>query len=163
MIYLKKLTVSDGEDIFEMMQEISAEENGFKNPAYGKTYSDYLEWLKKAAEGAEHVEIVDGWKVPETLFWLYDGGRPVGFGKIRHLLTDTLRTAGGSIGYAIRPSERGKGYGNRIVELLVSEARKMGVEILLTVHTGNEASLKAALNAGGRIAKTENGRYYIEF
>ncbi len=163
MIYLKKLTVSDGEDIYEMMQEIPAEENGFKNPVYGKNYDGYLEWLKKAAEGAERVGIVDGWKVPETLFWLYDGLRPIGFGKIRHLLTDALRAAGGSIGYAIRPSERKKGYGNKIVELLVTEARKMGAEILLTVHNGNEASLKAALNAGGRIAKTESGRYYIEF
>lgn len=36
-------------------------------------------------------------------------------------------------------------------------------EILLTVHTDNEFSLKAALNAGGRVVKTENGRYYIEF
>lgn len=164
MIYLKKLTVLDGEDIYEMMREIPSEENGFKNSVNGKTFDEYKEWLEKSADVAERVGIVDGWKVPETVLWLYDGSRPVGFGKVRHLLTDALRVAGGSIGYAVRPTERGKGYGNRIAELLISETRKMGVgEILLTVHTDNEASLKAALNAGGKIVKTENGRYYIEF
>lgn len=164
MIYLKKLTAQDDRDIYEMLQEIPADENGFMNSANGKTFDEYKEWLKRSFECAKQTDIVDCWKVPETVFWLYDGGHPVGFGKIRHFLTDALRAAGGNVGYAIRPTERGKGYGNEIVELLISEAQKMGVgEILLTVHADNEVSLKAALNAGGKIIKTENSRYYIEF
>lgn len=40
---------------------------------------------------------------------------------IRHQLNDTLLIFGGNIGYGIRPSERGKGYGNTMLALALEE------------------------------------------
>ncbi|MCM1120011.1 MAG: hypothetical protein NC543_11725 [bacterium] len=87
---IKKLSIGDGRDIYEMLQELPSEENGFINSVNGKTFDEYREWLKKSAQSSEQVGVVDGWKVPETIYWFYENNRPVGFGKVRHFLTDAL-------------------------------------------------------------------------
>ena len=110
MLELKRLSVDDGLDIYTMLQEIPAEENGLINKANGLTFDEYKEWLIVKQRESEQEGIVDGWKVPSTTFWLYADGIPVGFGSVRHFLTEALRKAGGNIGYGIAPAFRGKGY-----------------------------------------------------
>ena len=51
------------------------------------------EWLIVKQRDSEQEGIVDGWKVPSTTFWLYADGIPVGFGSVRHFLTEALRKA----------------------------------------------------------------------
>ncbi len=159
---LRKLGPDDGRDIYEMLREIPAEESGFESPANGKSFDEYKLWLQKCDQSSKQVGIVNGWKVPQTVFWLYEDGRPVGFGKIRHFLTDALRKGGGNVGYAVRPSERGRGLGTKLLALLIVEARKIGVEsLLLTVRNGNTASIRVALANGGKIKKVTEERHYI--
>lgn len=49
MLYLKKLTADDGADIYEMLREIPADENGVMNTANGKSCGEFEDWLKKSA------------------------------------------------------------------------------------------------------------------
>ena len=162
MLELKKLSVDDGMDIYTLLQEIPSEENGFFNKANGLTYEEYKEWLITKQRDAEQKGIVDGWKVPYTTFWLYDDGIPVGFGNVRHFLTDALRKVGGHIGYGIAPRFRGKGYGNEILRLLIDEAEKIGIEkALLTVQIENIASQAVALANGGVITERNDERLLI--
>ncbi|MDE7224752.1 MAG: hypothetical protein K2O34_13355, partial [Acetatifactor sp.] len=58
---LKKLTSQDGRDIYEMLQELPADENGFLNPMAGKSFSEFQIWLAKAVKNAEQDGIVEGW------------------------------------------------------------------------------------------------------
>ena len=95
MLELKRLSVDDGLDIYTMLQEIPAEENGLINKANGLTFDEYKEWLIVKQRDSEQEGIVDGWKVPSTTFWLYADGIPVGFGSVRQFLTEALRKAGG--------------------------------------------------------------------
>ena len=111
-----------------MLQELPADENGFLNSVQGKTFEEYKEWLKKSAKSSEQTGIVDEWKIPSTIFWLFENSRPVGFGKARHFLTDALLETGGNVGYAIRPSERGRGLGTRFLALLIVECKRLGIE-----------------------------------
>ncbi len=121
---IRKLTVDDAEDIYNMLQEIPADENGFINSAHGKTYDEYKLWLEKAYAASLQEGIIDGWKVPETIFWLFEDDIPVGFGKIRHFLTEKLLEAGGNIGYSICPAARKKGFGKRFVADSLKKAEK---------------------------------------
>lgn len=168
--HLRQLMQNDGEDIYEMLQDIPDDENGFKNPIFNKSYEEYQQWLIKCAEDSKKdtldtekdFELDDGWGVPKTIFWLYVDDAPVGMCKIRHYLTEALEQDGGHIGYAIRRSARGKGYGKLMMEKLVKEARELGLEkILLTIEPENKASIRMALSQGGKIEKTENGWSYI--
>ena len=77
MLELKRLSVDDGLDIYTMLQEIHAEENGLINKANGLTFDEYKEWLIVKQRDSEQEGIVDGWKVPSTTFWLYADGIPV--------------------------------------------------------------------------------------
>ena len=152
MLELKKLSVDDGFDVYKMLQEIPSEENGLLNKANGLTFDEYKEWLIAKQRDAEQKGIVDGWKVPSTTFWLYADGVTVGFGSIRHFLTEALSQAGGHIGYGIAPQFRGNGYGNEILRLLLKKADEIGLEkVLVTVDLDNIASQAVALANGGVI------------
>lgn len=162
MLELKRLSTEDGLDIYNMLQEIPREENGLLNKANGLTFDEYKEWLIAKHRESEQEGIVDGWKVPSTTYWLFADGVPVGFGSVRHFLTDALRQAGGNIGYGIAPQYRGKGYGNEILRLLLNEAYKLGIEkALVTIHLDNKASLAVALANGGTITGRTDERVLI--
>ena len=94
MIELRRLSVDDGMDVYVMLQEIPKEENGLMNNANGLSFEEYKDWLKRKYADSEQIGLKDGWKVPYTTYWLYADERPVGFGSIRHFLTDALREAG---------------------------------------------------------------------
>ena len=79
---IRKLSIDDGRDIYEMLQELPADENGFINPVRGKTFDEYKEWLKKSAESSEQVGVVDGWRVPQTTFWLSKSISKRGYGMV---------------------------------------------------------------------------------
>lgn len=150
MLELKKLSVNDGRDIYDMLQSMPREENGLLNSANGLTYDEYREWLQRKQIDSEQQGLVDGWKVPATTFWLYADGVPVGFGVIRHFLTEALENAGGSIGYGIAPQYRGRGYGKGLLRLLLTEAKSLGIEkALLTIRPGNMPSQAVARANGG--------------
>ena len=67
---------------------------------------------------------------------------PLGFLALRLSLNDKLFVEGGHIGYSIRPSQRGKGYGKEQLRLGLAAARKQGLErVLITCDEDNEASV----------------------
>ncbi len=159
---LRAASRADGMDVYNMLQSIPKDENGFMNGVCGKTYEEYKEWLEARVRNSLQEGIVDGYKVPQTTYWLYVDGSPVGMGKLRRFLTDALKIAGGHIGYAIAPQYRGKGYAKILLKLMLEEAGRIGLsEVLLTIHTDNAASLSVAKANGGRVEKEENGRYYV--
>lgn len=162
MLELRKLSVNDGMDVYQMLQDIPLDENGFQNNVNGLSYEEYKSWLVKKAQEAELDGIVDGWKVPSTTYWLYADGVPVGFGKLRHCLTDALQKAGGHIGYGIAPQHRGKGYGKELLRLLIGEAYNRGIDkILVTIRLDNKPSQAVALANGGVITEQTDERLLI--
>jgi predicted acetyltransferase len=161
-IELKPLSASDGRDIYDMLQEIPADENGYVNSVCGMSYEEYKAWLIREEKNAKKTELEDGWKVPQSTYWLYADGRPVGQGRIRHFLTDALREAGGNIGYVIRPTARGRGNGTILLRELRKEAAKLGIErALVTVHNDNPASIRVAMKNGGALEKVTDTRHLI--
>ena len=160
--HLRKLSINDGHDIYEMLQELPADENGFSNSVKDRTFEEYKEWLKKSAKSAEQTGVVDGWKVPTTVFWFFESDKPVGIGKVRHNLTDALLEQGGNVGYAIRPTARNRGLGKKLLSCLIAESQKIGAgKLLLTIQNHNIASIHVALANGGKIEKITADRHYI--
>jgi predicted acetyltransferase len=158
---LKKLAISDDMDIYEMLQEIPKDENGFINTVNGMTFEEYKQWLIRSDAMSKGIGLED-WQVPSSSYWLFVNGHPVGKGNIRHFLTDKLRAEGGHVGYAIRPSEQNKGYGTVLLKMIIEEARKVNIEkVLLTVRNNNINSIKVTLNNSGKIEKVNEERHYI--
>lgn len=109
--------------------------------------------------------------VPQTELWLIDADEYIGSVSIRHRLNDHLMQIGGHIGYDVRPGKRGKGYGNKILELALSIAKEMGIErVLMTCDVTNEPSKRVIERNGGvfenEVPNPETGigklRYWID-
>src|SRR3989338_1676429 len=116
-----------------------------------KGFDDFLVRLHGQAEGKF---LPEGY-VPHTVYWLVDNGKFIGWLNIRHRLNEHLREVGGHIGYAIRPSERGKGYGNKILELALTKARELGIEdVRITCNADNIRSAKVIEKNGGVFENT---------
>jgi len=160
-IEFKPLSKSDGHDIYDMLQEIPADENGFINNINGRSYDDYRKWLVACEDMARGINLED-WMVPQGNYWLYVDGKPVGMGKLRHRLTEKLQADGGHAGYSIIPSHRSRGFGKLLLKELIAEAQRIGIDkLLLTVRNYNTASIKVALANGGVIEKVNDERHYI--
>ena len=160
-IELKKLSPNDSIDIYNLLQDIPKEENGFTNGFNGLSYDDYKQWLIRSDNMANGIGLED-WMVPQYIFWLYVNEKPVGMGKLRLYLNDNLRKDGGHCGYCIVKSERNNGYGKLLLNLLMGKAKEAGLErVLLTIRNHNTASIKVALSNGGIIEKVSDEKHYI--
>ena len=160
-VELRKLSIDNGMDIYNMLQEIPKDENGYINNCNGRTYEEYKQWLVRSDNISKGIGLED-WMVSQDTYWLYVNGVPVGEGKLRHRLTDKLKEEGGHIGYAIAPSYRNRGYGKILLKLMIDEAKMLGIDrILLTIQNHNKSSLQVALANGGVIEKVNDIRHYI--
>lgn len=107
--------------------------------------------------------------VPETNFWLIDKNQYIGSIDIRHKLSPFLKIRGGHIGYAIRPSAWGKGYGSHLLRLGLKKALALNLKkVLITCDDANIPSLKIIEKNGGQLKEkaTVDGtlirRYWIK-
>ncbi len=97
---------------------------------------------------------VDERKVPQLDFFLLrDGATILGRSGLRLWLTSNLEDIGGHIGYRIRPSERHKGYGTRLLAMTLAQARQHGLrEVLLTCDSDKTGSRRIIERNGGQLA-----------
>lgn len=162
-MYIKKLSVDDGIEIFKMLNSIEKKENGFTNEVNGMSFDEFRKWLKVQDAWSRGKCLPVGY-VPQTTFWLYIDEIPIGYGKIRHHISDALLKDGGTIGYSISKEFRGKGYGSEFLDLLLKEAKIIGVdEIVLTILKNNIPSISVAENNGGIQKEKDNDWVYYYF
>ena len=127
-------------------------------------FFDEIDWFERG-------EDLPADRVRMSSFWLCRGERLLGSSRLRHRLIPVLELDGGNIGYEIRPSERGQGFGKELLRLTLDEARAIGLSrALLTAEPTNRGSLGVIeANAGvpdGTSISPRNGRtmnrYWIE-
>ena len=87
--------------------------------------------------------------VPSNNYWLVYDGRVLAISRLRHRLTDALRLEGGHIGYTVRPPERRKGHGTRLLAMTLDKARERGLgRVMVTCDKDNTASARVIRNNG---------------
>lgn len=94
----------------------------------------------------------DGKYVPDSTYFCLDTNRNIFVGavNIRHYLNEKLMISGGHIGDGIRPSERNKGMGTKMISLALEECNKLGIKkVLMCCNKDNVCSAKTIIKNGG--------------
>lgn len=162
-IELRELSVDDGMDIFDMIREIGPGENGFTSNFPLDRFEAFKSKLPELVDNARGINLPEGY-VPQTIYWLYIDGKPVAYGKLRHALNEQLLRHGGHIGYTVRPSERGKGYGKLLLKELLRAAKKKHLDkVLITCNVDNVRSRRVVESNGGMLENIidRTCRYWI--
>ncbi len=105
-------------------------------------------------------------RVHSDYFWVFAETTMIGFLAVRHSIDNGfLRTAGGHVGYSIRPSYRRQGHASRALGLGLARARQLGLNrLLLTCDVDNLGSARTIEGQGGVFETTMSGkkRYWID-
>lgn len=154
-LILQEASYDNLDAVFEMHDEMGEEENGFTNPAFGLSRSAFETYIETTINCSKGIGLRPG-LVPQTTYWLMRKGYPVGLSRLRHHLNDALRKVGGHIGYYIRPAERKKGYGYKILTLTLEKAALLPIEdVLLTCDSDNLSSRRIIEKHGGRLDRED--------
>lgn len=165
LVYPNKKYLKSYNEAFQEYKENNVSTYSLEDP-------NQVDVVKKYYNYRNNINLKPG-RVPQTTYWLVDAGKFIGEISIRHYLNDALKTIGGHIGYGIRCSEWGKGFGTKILKLGLKKAKLMGLEkVLITCNDDNYGSAKVIENNGGvleNILEIENEgktirkrRYWIE-
>lgn len=170
--YLRETVLDDKKEILEMVEEIENDtiEEKFEGLSNfeglsANNYEDFIEQLQKNKNN----KIYNPNLVNQTTYLLVDENNHIyGGTNIRHELNNNLLRCGGNIGYLIRPIERGKKYGNLILNLGLEECRKNGLDkVLVCCREENIASKKVIEKNGGiyenSLQNKENNKIYRRY
>ena len=119
-------------------------------PDQEESFSDPDIVLQKAADYENGRNLKPGY-VRMTMLWLVRDDRFIGEVGIRHELTPALTQYAGHIGYGIRPSEEGKGYGTIQLAMALQFCREELhlTRVLITCDDDNQASARVIEKNGG--------------
>lgn len=166
LIKSSKSLITLQEEFFAFKTDLSGYDDYFVDAnLFQKDLAAYLQMLADRSLG-----IIGS--VPQTTYWYMNNkSKLIGLCSLRHSLTPSLRDLGGHIGYIVRPAERRKGHGTRILALALEKARELNIpHILITTDVENIASRKMVEKNGGvleeealsKITGTIKARYWIE-
>lgn len=84
------IAANEYQTITDMLQGIDRRENDFTNDVKDVPYVEFSEWCKLQYEYANGRFLPAGY-VPQSIYWLYIDGEPLGVGNIRWKLTESSR------------------------------------------------------------------------
>lgn len=135
---------------------------------YVKAEIDFEEFVKDLDDSSKNINVTEGWP-PCSSFWLVDPfDEVIGVIRIRHYVNSEFLQMIGHIGYEIKSNKRRRGYGNKLFELGLVEAKNIGLQtILVTCDEENIGSQSIILNAAGKYMNSfidkESGKKVLQY
>ncbi len=124
-------------------------------------YDDFDALLEKLENFALGKKMPTGY-VASTTLWLVENEEILGVTNLRHKLNKQIMFCGGHIGLSIRPSQRGKSLGNKLMNLSIKKLHCMGVnQIHIHCYKSNLKSAKIIMNNGGVLDSEINDKEKI--
>ena len=117
-------------------------------------YENYDEWLEMILNQKKNE--CSTTHAPATTYFTIRkcDHKIVGSIQLRHHLTEELKKHGGHIGYSLRPSERGKGYGTWQLALILEKAKALNLpRMMVSCYKDNQASARVIIKNGGIFAR----------
>ena len=150
--------MEEKEEIERMVKEFAEANDEYPFEGLGnfkKGHEESYEEFYKGLEVNKHIDEINPNWANQTSYVLIDkNGHIYGAANIRHELKGKLFEIGGHVGYAIRPSERGKGLGTLILKLTLEKAKDRGLDkVYLGAYEDNVGSWKIMENCNAQFDK----------
>lgn len=147
-------------DLYQMYQDIPDGENGQTNKAFGISFEDFKDYIKKEIARKNNKVTYDD--TPTISYIYYVGDRPVGIICLRTEIDENWMKWSGNFYYKVRTSERKKGYATTMLQQGLLKLKELGFTVVYgQASAGNIGSAKVIENNGGIFLKEVNGtRYY---
>ena len=115
----------------------------------------YNEWLLHVGRYSDKETVQPDWVTGSVFFGVRESdNRIIGVIDIRHELNDFLKEYGGHIGYAVRPSERRKGYATEMLRLALDFCRNLELDkVMVGCYKDNFPSVRTIEKCGGVLEK----------
>lgn len=145
-----KLVLRD-KKYFEQYREYCREFHEHNIIYFRPTNPEFLDdnWFERTKEWYDNK--MSGKEYPQSLYYYaVENEKFIGEFQLRLVLDENIMNGIGSIGYSVRLSEQGKGYGKEILKQGCKIAKEYGMnKVLLTINNNNIASIKCCESAGG--------------
>lgn len=165
-IRLEKISYKHKEEIYRIKEEYDKINDDYNGAFFIKNIENYENEVDNLENYSNGI-ITDPNFVAFTSYVAIDKqNKIVGLGTVRHELNDYLKEFGGHIGYSVVPNERKKGFGDKILKLLLEEAKEKNFnKVLLTCGENNIGSRKIIEKNGGILENKvkENGETICRF
>lgn len=146
-------TEQSREDVLSFYSEI---ENSGGECIGISNYKNFDLWLTGMQNRSAGKNLPDGY-VRENFYLCYEETHLIGVFSLKFELTEFLLNYGGHIGYATRPSDRGRGLATQMLKQGLTLSRKFGLNRILCIcDSDNNASERVILKNGGIL---EDQRY----
>lgn len=133
-------------DAFIEMAMEFAEHGSSRYVGAARDFSTFLSRVRDEAEGRN----LPPGAARTWWFFLVQDDRVLGASRFRPELTPDLEHEGGNIGYDIRPSARGRGFGTAILRLTLERAAAAGLtRVRITCDADNIGSIRVIEKNGG--------------
>ncbi|MCL1918299.1 MAG: GNAT family N-acetyltransferase [Peptococcaceae bacterium] len=115
----------------------------------------YEDWLQHIKRNSCEETVPRSWVVSSVFFGVRARDQKIiGVIDLRHKLNAFLKRYGGHIGYAVRPSERGKGYATEMLRLMLEYCRNLGMDkAMICCYKDNLPSIRTLEKHGGILEK----------
>lgn len=133
-----------------LLDESTAVDGGYPYNNVPLAQADFAAFVQELGEEAVGIGVPPGIPPQQTYFVVLEGTAVIGEIRFRPHVTPPYEQYNGHIGYNLRPSFRGKGYGTRALALVLAEARRRGLTgVQVPIEGHNPASVRVAEKNGG--------------
>ena len=120
-------------------------------------YKNILNEISKREVGSHNDT---DWYKYAYYYLIFDDDKVIGLGCIRYDLTKLGNAIWGNIALGVRPSQRKKGYGTKIIKLLLDECKKLGMkEVIVCHYTTNNITPKILNKIGAKYTNDVKSEY----
>lgn len=142
------------EEIMDLREEyLKNGESKINGGAGLEKANDINNWLKDVTEDRNREYPDHSNRYPASIYLAVrkEDGKIIGIIQIRHELYNfKLYSHGGHIGNSVRPTERNKGYGTKMISLALKKAKELGIgNVLMVCYKDNIASARSIIKNGG--------------
>lgn len=135
---------------------------------YSKGLDDFSAYLSFLDDRSKGIGVPEGWTSTLSYWMVNNSSELIGIVRIRVALNTTMLSKYvGNIGYDIKPSERGRGYGTEILRLGLLELNRYGVTNVLVICNASNISSRKVIEKNSGIFESEiigpDGEHYLRY